>query len=74
MKCWGSVYLSRGGVNLAERYRQYFLSELFDGTGNAGRRFPVSKLEKEHLGTASKSVTENSPEHDVVVYASLVTR
>jgi Tol biopolymer transport system component len=22
IKCWGSVYLSRGGVNLAERFRE----------------------------------------------------
>jgi hypothetical protein len=52
---------------------QYFLSEAYNGVDNAVRRFPVSKLEKEHMATGSNSAAENSGRPDVVVIA-LATR
>jgi len=53
---------------------QYFLSEAFNGIDDAGRKFPVSKLEKEHWVKGSRSVAENPRQPDVVVIAAVAVR
>jgi hypothetical protein len=49
---------------------QYFLSEVFNGTDNPGRKLPVSKLEKEHMRTGSHQVAADSRRPDAVVLAA----
>jgi hypothetical protein len=53
---------------------QYFLSEVYNGTQNASRQIPVSKLEKEQIEAGAHSVVQNSSRHEVIVLATLVTR
>jgi hypothetical protein len=49
---------------------QYFLSEVFDGTGRQeGLRIQVSKLEKEYMTKGSNSTAANRRQTDIVVYA-----
>lgn len=68
----GSTYVADGhGSLLFKRYgEKYFLSQVFPGFENAGRKLPVSKEEKEYVAAGSTMASHKSEPVDVIVGSS----
>jgi len=68
----GKSEVRAGGAQiLFHRYDdQYFLSEVFDGVGSTGLKFPVSRQEKEKISTASHPKVAYVVPRDVIVVAT----